>query len=1178
MGVQVKNGGSLLAPGLSIIHSNHLEDLRRVAVQWIRNHPLNPLENELFVVQSNGMAQWIKLALAENDGCGISAALDIQLPARFLWNAYRAVLGANEIPRDSPFDKTRLIWRLLRLLPSLLEDGRFVQLARFLSDDTDLRKRHQLAYHLADLFDQYQVYRADWLADWTRGVDALRDAKGAVVELPEEQMWQAELWRQILADVPEDKRGTSRSALHRRFITSVETMAQRPAGLPRRVIVFGISSLPKQALDALHAVSRHSQVLLFVHNPCRHYWAEIIEDRELLRIERARHGRKSEMLADLDPDLLHQHVNPLLAAWGKQGRDYIGLLYGYDRPEVYRDNFAEIDLFSDFLGADGEGTLLQQVQQRILDLAPLPSPDEGKCLVSMADRSIDFQLAHSRQREVEILQDQLLFLFEEIPDLKPRDIIVMTPDIDCYGSHIEAVFGNIPADDPRYIPYTIADRPERASVSLLNALEKLLRLPDSRMAVSDLMDLMEVPAFRERFGLAVGDLPRLHRWIEGAGVRWGLSGEQRESFGLPAGLEQNTWIFGLRRMLLGYAAGSGESWEGIEPYDEVGGLEAALVGPLSVMLEKLEKHWRELGRPAGAAVWCGRIRDLVKDCFLPTGSADQLTQSRLEAVLDGWLDACTEAGLDEALTLPVIRETVMGAMNDSSISQRFLAGKVNLGTLMPMRAIPFKVVCLLGMNDGEYPRSRSPLDFDLLAGPGRYRPGDRSRREDDRYLFLEALLSAREKLYISYIGRSVRDNSACVPSVLVGQLRDYLAAGWRVEGDESGHEKSGEHLLDMLTCQHPLQPFSRRYFKPAAMPEIFTYAHEWREVLDKADAGAGEKPLGPPVFEGSLTLMHLTRFLKNPVQSFFNQRLKVYFDDVDMTTLDLEPFALDRLSSFGLGNQLLSAGLAAEDGQSVEAVERQAQRMRRTGELPLGGFGELAAEELAEPVRRMLDAHGRLAAQWPYPVAGMEIRLKCDSDRGSPVQLEDWLDGLRSSEPEAGFSKTRHYARWEFYFGNIMDKVSRRHPLINPWIKHLAGCARGIRLTSYLVAPDGVAALRPLKSDAATGWIFDIIGHWWIGLEMPLPVTAKTALAYLGILLHPNAKDTQEITEQKAREAARKAYQGNGYNSFGELGYSPYLERVYVDFETLFAAKKGRFKDLAGRLYRPLIETLEEAR
>jgi len=954
---QSKNSGQEIPPippGLSIIHSSHLEALRQVAVGWIKAHPLKVLETEQFIVQSNGMAQWLKLALAADDGCGISAGLDVQLPGRYIWTAYRSVLGDDTIPVNSPYDKERLVWRIFRILPSLSGDSVFQPLNRFLEQDQDLRKRHQLSCHLADLYDQYQVYRADWLGDWTAGRDQLRKSRGEPVELFKEHRWQAELWRRLRADVPDEFRKIGRADLHRRFLQkSRDLQGKRPATLPPRVIVFGISSLPKQLLEALQAVSSLCQVLLFVHNPCRHFWADIIEDRELLRIEHARHTPKASMPESLDPEFLHQHVNPLLAAWGKQGRDYIGLLYGYDQPDTYENDFAQIDLFEDFIAPGTEGMLLQQVQQAILDLEPLPNGREKRQWVEENDQSISFQIAHSRQREVEILQDQLLHSFEMIEDLKPRDIIVMTPDIEAYAPHIEAVFGNLSSSDPRFIPFSIADKPNRESVPMLKALEKLLHLPDSRMAVSDLMDLLEVPAFRERFGLGEADLPRLHQWIEGAGISWGLSQDHRTSFGLPPGLAQNTWDFGLKRMLFGYAAGRGEQWNNIEPYDEVGGLEAALVGPLAAVVDAMELLWKRLSRPGTPLQWCQRIRNLAKECFSPLGNQDLLTLNRLEQVLDDWLEACNQAELEEEVTLVVVREFFLGMMAESSISQRFLAGMVNFGTLMPMRAIPFKVVCLLGINDGDFPRSHPPIDFDLMAGKGFYRPGDRSRREDDRYLFLEALLSAREKFYISHVGRDVRDNSQRMPSVLVGQLRDYLEAGWQLkkQGDDDSIP-----LLDNLTCVHPLQPFSSAYFLKER-PELFSYAHEWRSSLEFNGPGMVDAPLEPLKFEGALQFTSLTQFLKNPVQYFFNQRLAVRFDEVSVVSQDQEPFALDPLAPFGLGTQLLEAGLSAAPEAVESAIANEAERLTRTGALPMAGFGRLAAKELKQPIASMVNHH-----------------------------------------------------------------------------------------------------------------------------------------------------------------------------------------------------------------------------
>ncbi len=1183
-----------LPPGFSVIHANRMEDLRRLAVEWMYRHPLKPLENEIIIVQSNGMAQWLKLALAANDGCGISAALKFQLPGRFLWQIYRAVLGADRIPLESPYDKLRLHWRLMRLLPTLVHQDGFAPLARFLADDSTLRKRFQLAGQLADLYDQYQVYRADWLEDWARQEDCLRRATGPAQPLPASQRWQAELWRRLQADIPETQRAASRSEVHRRFIEALAVRRSAPAGLPRRVLVFGISALPQQALQALQALSVYSQVLVFVHNPCRYYWADIVEDRELLQQTRTRHARKGGIPANLHPELLHQHVNPLLAAWGRQGRDYIGLLVACEQDGGGADRAGSIDLFTDAIPPDQRGSLLQQVQQAILELEPLPlarapNADDsnltlasapGPLPVAVADQSIFFQSAHSPQREVEILQDHLLTCFAAMPHLTPRDVIVMMPDIDAYAPHIDAVFGHLKPEAARYIPFSVADRSGRSASPLLPALEKLLQLPEARVSVADVMDLLDVAALRQRFGLVQDDLPRLHQWIQGAGIRWGLSAGHRQRFDLPPNLTHNTWRAGLQRMLLGYASGAGAPWQGIEPYDEIGGLEAVLAGPLATLLETLEKYALALEQAAPVAVWCQRLVRLFDDCFLPDSPDDLLFRQRLDETLMAWRTACEEAALDDHLTLPVVRETLLGALQTAGVSQRFLVGKVNFCTLMPMRAIPFRIVCLLGMHDGAYPRSHAPLDFDLMRAAGNRRAGDRARREDDRYLFLEALLSARDQLYISYTGRSIRDNSVRTPSVLVAQLQDYLAAGWYAAPDSVAPDSIAPdsiapdsiapapvpHLLERISCQHPLQPFSRRYFEAPAHPNLFTWSREWREMLDAPVLQTEAGGLPATAFEGSLQLMHLIRFLRNPAQYFFNTRLNIYFDESETDDTDREPFHLDALAPFQLGPELLEAALAVAPSEHNEAIAQAAARLRRNDTLPPGSLGELAAKTLATPVRAMLEHYQHLLQQWPVTARVIEVQWPIPIEGCGAGMLEDWLSGLQHSAAEPPTSPC--CARWEFEFGNVFGKTKRLHTLLPLWVRHLAGCSQRLSLTSYLIAPDGVVPLSPLAPDVAATALTKLIEHWWQALHQPLPVTARTALPWLESLAKNN-------DEAKARSAACQAFEGNGPFHKGERDRSPYLARLWPDFAGFWEAENNRFKYLAKELYRPLLQALE---
>lgn len=1120
-----------LSPGFIVIHGNQLEQLRELAVQWMRAYPLRPLENEVLLVQSNGIAQWLKLALAEDSGCGIAAAVKVELPARFLWQAYRQVLGDEAIPKLSPLDKAPLTWRLLRLLPSLLDDPLFAPLKRFLADDHDLRKRYQLAERLADLFDQYQVYRADWLADWAAGRERLLTSRGGERLVDEANRWQPALWRALLEDVGSEHVGLSRAGVHPRFVEALNSAVERPRGLPRRVIVFGISSLPAQMLEALAVMSRFSQVMLFVHNPCQHHWGDIVEDKDLLRHAYRRQQRKGtgNQLGLFSEADAHQHAQPLLAAWGKQGRDYINLLDQYDDPQQYRQLFERIDLFAEA----PDNTLLGQLQNDILDLRSAEEARQlGRTINLAQDQSLRFHLAHSAQREVEILHDQLLAAFSADPSLRPRDVIVMLPDVNTYAAHIQAVFGQISPDDTRFIPFTLADQGSRGLEPLLIAVEQLLKLPESRLTVSEVLDLLDVAALRERFAIAEEDLPTLRRWLEGAGVRWGLDARQRAQFGVQGELEQNTWRFGLRRMLLGYAVGRGEAFAGIEPYDEIGGLDAALIGPLTRVLEALERLLAELCEPASPQQWGERLRALLEDFFVAQNDREQGLIGQLLEALEGWLELCEQGEVTELLPLTVVREAWLGSVDQGRLSQRFLAGAVNFCTLMPMRAIPFRQVCLLGMNDGDYPRSQTPMDFDLMAGD--YRPGDRSRREDDRYLLLEAFLAARERLYISWVGRSIRDNSERPPSVLIGQLRDHLASVWR--------SADGDDLLERLTCEHPLQPFSRRYFTGEG--ELFSYAHEWAALHQNAQTQPQSVALAPWTEAGQVTPEALQRFLRDPVKYFFTQRLKVYLDQSEATDLDVEPFELDGLARYQLQEQLLSEAAQAELADTDTALEAAAERLRRQGVLAMAGFGQLQQQTLCATLPAQLVRYHSLCLQWSQQLES-PIPLLFSAHNST---LQGWLSGLRSNS--AG-----ELARIELTPSALRkDKRFKWHRLLRPYVLHVIAQACGQPLHSFLVGEDCSLHWPPLPAEVAQEQLQKWLAAWQSGLRSPLPVALKTALAWL----------------QDGREDKAAAVYEGVFNVSGEVGSSASLARQYPDFAALSADKQ--FFEWSTNLYQSLLD------
>jgi exodeoxyribonuclease V gamma subunit len=1112
---------SPVTPGLLILHGNQMEQLRAAVFGWLRANPLGPLEQETILVQSNGVAEWLKIALA--DELGVYAATRVALPARFLWEAYRGMLGRERVPSRSPYDKGPLTWRLMRLLPTLLADPVFQPLRHFLGDG-DPERRLQLAERLADLFDQYQVYRADWLEDWSAGRNALRGARGEALPLPLDQHWQAQLWRAVNDSLPPAERDSGRATIHQQFVQA--SAEGGPVGrLPRRVVLFGMSTLPYQTLQAVAALARHTQVLLAVPNPCQFYWGDIIEGRELLRAAHKRQRQRGGVdLGAIPLEALHAHSHPLLASWGRQGRDFIRLLDEFDSDAGDADGRLRIDLFS-----EGEGaTLLAQVQAAVRDLLPLR--EHARHAVAAHDRSIEFCIAHSVQREVEVLHDQLLSWFAADSSLRPREVVVMVPDIDTFSAAIHAVFDQHKRSDPRFIPFEIGDVKDRSVNPLLVALEWLLRLPQQRCRQSEVRDLLDVPAVAARFGLQEGDLATLGHWIDGASVRWGLDQDHRDGLGLgPAG-EQNAWIFGVRRMLLGYASGAGASYGKIEPYAEVGGLDAALAGSLAQLIESL-LAWRALlAAQRTPADWGVQARALLAAFFDTGDEADRLTMGQLNDALQGWLETCEQARFEEAVPLAVLREAWLGALDEPTLNHQFVSGGVTFCTLMPMRAVPFKVVCLLGMNDGDFPRRAPQADFDLLALPGMARPGDRSRRDDDRYLMLEALLAARDKLYVSWVGRNVRDNTEQPASVLVSQLRDYLAAGWEVD-------------LHALTTEHALQPFSRRYFEQGG---LLTYAREWRAAHAGAAAAAEASALPPYELDPDyrLKLGELAAFLRQPARQFFRRRLGVVFNDQDLVGDDDEPFSFDGLERYQLETRLLGDEDEQEALEDVRAtLMRRAQALAREGVLPIGLVGELWQRQLVEPLVPVRSAWLALCARLDRPAPKLAVSLDC-----GVVRLEDWIDRLRT-----GGSDTASLEQVTSKVLGPKDAL-RGDKLLVPWLRQLASAAMDQPVTSYLVARDAVLTLAPLDPAASRAQLAALAALWRANLDQPLAVACKTAFALL----------------QGA--PVRPVYDG-GFSSSAEAD-DPCLARLWPDYGALAAG--GDLPANAQALYGPLVLWMDE--
>ncbi|WP_438768015.1 exodeoxyribonuclease V subunit gamma [Kushneria sp. TE3] len=1153
----------------TVLHANHLEDLRDLATALSERDPLAPLESETFLVQSNGMAQWLQLCLAQHHG--VAASLDFPLPSSFVWRAYRAVLG-DDIPKRSPFDKGPMTWRLMRLLPRLLRQSEFAPLAHYLDDEMPAdgqaegaapcgeRKSYQLASRLADLFDQYLVYRPDWMAAWAQG-------ETAPFDIAPVDHWQPVLWRALLEDASEEAQRHHRAALHDRFLVQARALEAVPKGLPRRLFVFGISALPFQLLEALHALSGVMDVVLMVANPCRFYWGDIVADREALRarLKRDSHRQRHQnapTLEGLDVETLHLSANPLLAGWGAQGRDFIEALYDFEADNAFD---MEHDIFRD-PQQTAPSSLLHQLQQEVLDLVhPARRAEEegGKRLIERDDCSLAFTRAHSPLREVEILHDQMLDAFARDASLRPRDMVVLVPDVERYAPLIDAVFGQIPRDDARYIPYTVSDRIASGASPLLSAALSLLELPERRLGVSEVLDWLEVPAFRRRFGIEEDELEKLSHWLAGSGVRWGLDGEHRDTLALP-GLSENTWQFGLDRMLLGFAIGEG-SFDGIQAYDEIGGLEADLAGRLAELMARLRHWYQTLKTPVSIDDWVARLEAMVAALFEPVEQNDFDILERLSRAARTLAEEGECGDFDEALPLTVFREALTDRLDEGGLAQRFLAGRVNFATLMPMRAIPFRHTWLLGMNDGDYPRVRLPQDFDLMAT--RHRSGDRSRRDDDRYLMLEAMLATREALTVSWVGRDQRDNSERAPSILVSELLDTLSMGWRAS---AGDDETA--LLARLITTHPLQPFARAYFAPpkAVDPDgrparLYTFERSWESVHHPVPATAIE-PLGaaaPP--EAAAGLDDLERLLRRPWSVCTAGRLGIHFHPVALAEEDAEPFGLDGLERFGFKKHLLEGARRERD------LSEMLDESRRKGMLPALGFGERLAQDLIKPLRQQLSQWQELTDALT-PVEAMRVEL---IDEAGTTVLADRIDGLWRNETgvlHRCVLAPAHFGHLRRDRGGRLTHYGKPHRLMRAWLEQLALTAMGESVMATVLFEDRQLDLPVITVEDARNTLFSLCQQWRRAGDAPVPTTLELALEYFAGWPKRADDESEGDYREAGLERARVCHEEASFNGPAALcEREPMMGELWPRFDAL---REAGFEHATRTLYEPFMETL----
>jgi exodeoxyribonuclease V gamma subunit len=1054
------------------------------------------------IVPSAAVRRSLTLAIA--DHAGICANVRFDYLARWLWQQIaRLVPGVAE---ESPFSPQALTWRVY----TAFGDSTFVnahpRLAAYLQHSDDVM-RHELARRVAGLLEQYVTYRDDWLEAWRHGRAADMGLQDNTDTARADAQWQAALWRRITGEM-------GLSALHP-AAAFVEALAHADAGtaahagLPASAHVFALPTMPPLHIGLLQQLGRCVDLHLYVLNPCREYWFELIDRRRLSYL--AAHGRAQG----------HEEGNRLLAAWGRQTQSHVDVL---------------VDSSGDAADDEGcfvpntAGTLLAHLQNAILDLTEL---EPGSLALADDDRSIEVHVCHSLTRELEVLQDHLLGLFARPADgddaLQPCDVLVVTPDLEAAAPLIDAVFGAAPKE--RAIAYAVTGRARSAVNVPARALLALLSLVGSRFAASAVFGFLQQGIVARRFGLDDDALEHVHEWVRESGMRWALDASHRAGFGVPA-QARHTLADGLGRLFLGYAlpARTGEPFDDLLPSGDAEGSDAVTLGAFWRFVDALQRLHAAMSAPQSPAAWATLLIEATTTFMRPTG--DELDDLReLQATVRELADTMQRGGVAQPVPLAVVR-TALEQLLDDPARGGVPTGRVTFSSMSSLRNLPFKVVCAIGLNDGAFPTSNRPPEFDLMALHPRR--GDRQRRDDERNLFLDLLLAARASLYLSTTGRSVRDNAPLPPSVLVSELLETLVPA--IAGDPDSPD-SLARARRRLVVEHPLQPFSIEAFAIDGDPRLRSFNRELGDALrlslqappppvaemvtavdedrgvesddggDDSDAGDPQPlffaaPLSPPGPEWrEVSLDRLAEFFRNPSRYLLRRRLGVDLQRDTDELQDAEPFLPDHAGRVALARRLLPPLLEGADAAQV-------RRLASAGtDMPDGALGSRQLEHEIASMTRFAQRVRDAAAD------------ACLAPQQCTIDID--LDG-ETWKLRAGFADLRPSGllRWRF-------DALRAGDYLEAWLHHLVLCAalpEGVAARTRWLGADDALVLDTPQDPAAL--LADLLRIYRRGLREPVHFFPKSAWAYVdGDESLSKAHQAWQVTKDRPfGEAADAAY------------------------------------------------------
>jgi exodeoxyribonuclease V gamma subunit len=861
--------------------------------------PPDPFAEELVLVPARGIERWLSQRLSHALGCGPHG--DDGVCAGVLFRSPRSLIaGITGTVDDDPWSPEAMTWPLLHVIDASLAEPWCRTLATHLGhfatgEEAELRRgrRYAVARRLAGLFASYARQRPQLLVDWLDGTSA---------DLGADLDWQPALWRALVSAVPADPP-------HTRHEKTVTRLREGPADVPSRLSLFGHTRLACTDIELLEALATHHELHLWLPHPSDDLW----------RALSGTHGTVPRR-----QDTSHRAVrHPLLATLGRDLRELQRALPANPATDEYLSGVTKPDTLLGWLQSDIAANAVRP-QNRSL------APD---------DRSLQVHSCHGPARQVDVLREVLLGLLADDPTLEPRDILVMCPDIETYAPLIMADFGLgevVPHAHPAHrLRVRLADRSLLQTNPLLGAASQLLTLAGGRVTASEVLNLAQSAPVRARFSFGDDDLEGITRWVRQSNIRWGFDQQHRRPFGVD--FIHNTWRFGIDRVLAGVAmSDDSRAWiEHTLPLDDVSSNRIQLAGQFAEYIDRLQRAVDSLTEARPLHEWLAALTDGVT-LLTRTEDIDAWQTSQLQRE---FADVLRTAGprADTVMRLPDVRALLGSHLAGRPTRANFRSGTLTVCTMVPMRSVPHRVVCLVGLDDGLFPRLGVVDGDDVLARNPM--TGERDVRSEDRQLLLDAIGAATEHLVITYTGANEYSGQRRPPAVPLAELLDAL-------------DQTAQTTIDIIrqrvVVEHPLQPFDVRNVEPGKLVPGVPFSFD-PTVLRAARIATGERAQQPKFISGPLpqpapddvVLADLVAFFKDPVKGFFRELEYTLPWDVDGVE-DAMPVDINALEEWTVGDRMLSDILGGMTPDQAKQAEW------RRGTLPPGQLGWRKATEIRD--------------------------------------------------------------------------------------------------------------------------------------------------------------------------------------------------------------------------------------